>query len=439
MSDMPPGWALATVGDLAQTVRGLTYKREQARAQAENGLAPNLRATNIQDGRLLLEDDLVFVPESLIREEQWLQPGDIVIASSSGSASLVGKSAALLHPWRGTFGAFCSVLRPSKHVDPRFLAHFVASPRVRAHWSALAAGTNINNLKSAHVAQTEVPLPPLNEQRRIVAAIEEQFSRLDAAEESTRSAAKRLPQLRAAILTSLFSGDWPIESLASITDAERPIRYGILMPKEHIADGVLYVRVKDYPDGRVITDDLRRTSREIAAKYRRATLRAGDVLLAIRGTYGRVAIVPPELEGGNITQDTARISPLPHVDARYVAAYLRSSEAQTYFRRVARGVAVKGVNIGDLRTMPIPVPPLDEQRRILTEVEQQLSLINAMRDAIETAKRRSSSLRRSILERAFRGELVPQDSDDEPASALVERIAADRVVVKSSRRRRVPA
>src|SRR5678815_4947751 len=94
-----------------------------------------------------------------------------------------------------------------------------------------------------------------------------------------------------------------------------------------------------------------------------------------RGTYGRVAEVPKELEGGNITQDTARLAVTPLVDHRYVAVCMRSPDSQNYLKRVARGVAVKGVNIADVRLMPIPLPPRAEQARIVAEVERRLSVI----------------------------------------------------------------
>ena len=95
------------------------------------------------------------------------------------------------------------------------------------------------------------------------------------------------------------------------------------------------------------------------------------------------------------------------------------------------------VDQGAVERLPIPLPPLDEQRRIVAEVEQRLSVIDEMRAAIESAQRRSAALRRSILERAFRGELVPQDPSDEPASVLLERIRAERAATPVTRRRRV--
>jgi type I restriction enzyme, S subunit len=431
LTALPSGWAEARLDELAEVRLG---RQRSPKNHTGVRMRPYLRAANVTWKGV----DLADVKEMNFSENESdtyeLRPGDVLVAEASGSVSEVGRPAL----WRGEIDGCCfqnTLVRiRSRGPLPDYLHYFLLGEARSGRIGDAAPGVGIHHIGATRLSAWRVAVPPLNEQRRIVATIEEVFSRLEAADESTRRAAKRLPQLRASILTELFSGDWPSAPLASITDPERPIRYGILMPKEHIPDGVLYIRVKDFPDGKIVMEGLRRTSPEIAAKYKRATLRTGDVLVSIRGTYGRIAIVPHELEGGNITQDTARISPLPHLESRYVAAYLRSDPAQAYFQRVARGVAVKGVNIGDLRAMPVPVPPLDEQHRILTEVEQQLSVIDAMREAIEKAERRSAALRRSILDRAFRGELLPQDPEDEPASLLLERLAADRVVIAPKRR-----
>ena len=106
------------------------------------------------------------------------------------------------------------------------------------------------------------------------------------------------------------------------------------------------------------------------------------------------------------------------------------SERQRLIVEQPLGVnAVVGPGVGE-------VPPLEEQRRIVAEVEQRLSMIDALRDAIEAAKRRSAALRRSILERAFRGELVPRDPTDEPAEALLARIRAERAAANTPTTRR---
>jgi type I restriction enzyme S subunit len=94
------------------------------------------------------------------------------------------------------------------------------------------------------------------------------------------------------------------------------------------------------------------------------------------------------------------------------------------------------LNLTTLKSFPLPAPPLDEQRRIVDEIEQQLSVVDAMAAEIDRALKRSAALRRSILKRAFTGRLVPQDPSDEPASVLLERIAAQRAAERPTRRRR---
>jgi type I restriction enzyme S subunit len=311
----------------------------------------------------------------------------------------------------------------------------------------------------------EFPYPPTDEQRRIVAEIEKQFTRLEAGVAALRRVQANLKRYRAAVLKAACEGrlvpteaelaktgnrkakvetgeellarilterrqkwqgrgryteparpvaanlppfpkGWTVASLEQLTSAVRPICYGILMPKENVARGVLFVKVKDMKGDRINLAGLHRTTPEIAAKYARASLRTGDLLLAIRGTYGRIAEVPKELDGGNITQDTARLDVTGLVNRSYVATCLRNPGCQNYFKRVARGVAVKGVNIGDVRPTPIPLPPLAEQMRIVAEVERRLSVVEELETVVSANLARSSRLRQSILRKAFSGQLV---------------------------------
>jgi type I restriction enzyme S subunit len=166
-------WPTVPVGEIAQQVRGVSYDKSQVSNSAAPGLRPVLRAGNIQEGSLLLDKDLVYVPDSCIAHQQLLRPGDIVIAASSGSIDVVGKAAQLSEPWEGSFGAFCKVVRPSsERVNPRYLHHFFQSTGYRRKVSSLAAGANINNLKNEHIDDLLLPLAPLEEQRRIAAILD---------------------------------------------------------------------------------------------------------------------------------------------------------------------------------------------------------------------------------------------------------------------------
>ena len=203
-----------------------------------------------------------------------------------------------------------------------------------------------------------------------------------------------------------FPAGWAVASLEQLTSPARPICYDILMPKENVATGVLFVKVKDMKGDTIDLEGLHRTTPEIAAKYARASLRTGDLLLSIRGTYGRVAEVSKELDGGNITQDTARLDVTGLVNHRYVATCLRNPDCQNHFKRVARGVAVKGVNIGDVRPTPVPLPPLAEQTRIVAEVERRFSVVEELEAVVSANLQRATRLRQSILQKAFTGQLA---------------------------------
>ena len=221
---------------------------------------------------------------------------------------------------------------------------------------------------------------------------------------------------------------WTWATLAELTDPVRVIRYGILMPGPETAGGIPYVKVLHMRGDTIDVEALPRTSPEIHAKFYGASLKNGDILLSIRGTYGRVAEVPKVLEGANITQDSARIAPLPGVQADFLSIILRSPQMQAYFSSIAKGVAVRGLNIGEIRSTPIPLAPEAEQKQIAKVVKEKLTLIDAVNRFMRQIPDDLQKLEASIYSKAFRGELVPQHPDDEPASVLLERIRAKKQV-----------
>ena len=200
-----PDWPVKTLGDVCDFVRGVTFDKADARSEMKSGFIPLLRATNITE-KGLLRDDFVFVPKNGVRADQKLITGDALITIASGSVSVVGRSVLVEDPGEMTFGAFCGVLRPSPEILPRYLSHFMSSRSVRDAWSEAAQGTNINNLKRDDILQTECLLPPLDEQKRIVArldAMRAKTSEMVAAYDSKLTAAKNLRQ---SILESAFEG-----------------------------------------------------------------------------------------------------------------------------------------------------------------------------------------------------------------------------------------
>lgn len=203
---LPNSWSLANLNVVATLVRGVTYKREDAISSATDGYLPLLRATNIT-GSSLTFDDLVFVPRRCISNEQLLIPGDVVIASSSGSKEIVGKSGQIIGGlFGGSFGAFCTGIRPSQMMFDRYLGYYFQTPNYRNVISDLSAGSNINNIKSSELAEHSIPIAPRTEQTRIVEKLEELFSDLDAGVAELKAAQKKLGQYRQSLLKAAVEG-----------------------------------------------------------------------------------------------------------------------------------------------------------------------------------------------------------------------------------------
>lgn len=118
MSGLPNGWVFTNAIEIAAPIRGVTYKKEHARDTKAQGFTALLRANNIQRNQLDLSD-LVYVPDTNISDNQLLQKNDVVIAMSSGSISVVGKTAQVSTNLQASFGAFCGALRPYSEIEPR--------------------------------------------------------------------------------------------------------------------------------------------------------------------------------------------------------------------------------------------------------------------------------------------------------------------------------
>lgn len=160
--------------------------------------------------------------------------------------------------------------------------------------------------------------------------------------------------------------DWTAAALEDIVDRSRPIVYGILMPGADVESGVPVVKVKDIKNDAIAEDSLLRTDPRIDQEYRRSRLSGGDLLFTIRGTVGRMAFVPASLSNANITQDTARIA-ISGANPRFVRHYLALPGPQEFIDLHTLGLAVKGINLRDVRRIPVRLPPRAEQDA-LTEI-----------------------------------------------------------------------
>ena len=355
---------------------------------------------------------------------------------------------------------FC-VLRPGPQLLPRYLFHFSVSHQMLEQVLIHQRGVSYPAVLEKDVKAATIPVPPLDEQRRIVDILEDHLSRLDAAETLLNQSKRRLATWSRAVVDTAFwdsaliaeperdelveslmrsrksrwsqspSGKqskapvvadletfreaqpWPVVSLESATDPNRTIRYGILKPSIGQGGTVRYVEVRDLAGNTLSDKTFRLTSRQLDEQFSASRLAGGDVVIAVRGSYERTAVVPKELNGANLSRDVARIAPLPELLPGLLHYWLQTSSSKAYLNRHARGVAVKGVNISTLRAMPVPLLPLETQRHIVDTLNTQLAAGDRATLEIDRAAKLSETLRRSLLAAAFAGRLTGLASDME--------------------------
>jgi type I restriction enzyme, S subunit len=427
MSGLPRRWAWSTVGELGHVMLG---RQRAPKYHSGDNMRPYLRVKNVFEDRIDISDvmEMQFSPQEFERYK--LEPGDILL-NEGQSPELVGRPAM----YRGEMPGACFTnslirFRAGNAVDPLFALYLFRYYLHAGRFQREARiTTNIAHLSASRFSSIEIALPPLAEQRRIVAAIEEQFSRVEAASESLLRARKRLTLLWSSALSDAVAGDWPIKPLNEIahtTSGGTPSR----RRPDYFGGPIPWVKSGELRDGRVGTTEETITELGLAESSAKIFER-GTLLIALYGaTVGKLGIL--EIEAAT-NQAVCAIKPHDPEMVPYLWVVLRQKRAELV--AAGQGGAQPNISQAILRRLRIPVPPLDEQRRIVAAIEHQLSLVGSLRDATASAERRAAALRRSILVRAFRGELVPEDSNDEPASALLERIEAERAMAPAPTRK----
>jgi type I restriction enzyme S subunit len=336
-------------------------------------------------------------------EKQWTtsptklcQTGDVLFCvrgATAGRLNAADKEYCLgrgLAAIRGNPGEF----------DSGFLRHVLTNGYTK--FQARGVGSTFINISSEELANFEVPALPLAEQQRIA----EVLDRAEALRAKRRAALAQLDTLTRALFLDLF-GDpihnpngFPVRPMIDLVDPHRPISYGILMPGPDQDEGVKYVRVVDMKAGGIELSGIRKTSETISNAFRRSLLKPGDLLMSIRGHVGRFAVVPPELDGANITQDTARLA-VQGASSIFVRECLRTEGFQRWMVKHTKGVAVRGINLADVKLMPIILPPREEQNSFARRV----AAVEKLKTAHRASLAELDALFAALQHRAFRGEL----------------------------------
>jgi type I restriction enzyme S subunit len=326
-----------------------------------------------------------------------VQSGDVLLAWSGTPGTSFG-----VHIWDRGFGIlnqhiFRVDLDQTK-VTPRWFMH-----AVNGQLSKLIAkahgGVGLQHVTRPMVDSLEIPLPPLDEQRRIAAILD----KADALRRKRKRAIDLLDSLTQSIFLQMFEdvAELEFKPLANLIDQRDRINYGVVQPGDEVANGIHLVRVSDLKNGIVDHSRLRKVSQAISDKHHRSVLRGNEILISCVGSIGEVAVVSPRERGFNIARAVARVPIVDDLQRSFVVEYLRSPIVQRYFTRELRTVSQPTLNIKQISETLIPMPPR-------SRLQEFLERSGSARDVLSTTQAHlagSELLFSSLQSRAFSGQL----------------------------------
>lgn len=487
MNKLPSAWADCLLEDLLGQLDDGKVLQQGWSPQCDSTPAAEgewgvLKTTAVQDG-FFLETENKNLPSSLSpKPELEVKAGDLLMTcagprSRCGVICHVDKTREKL-----IFSGKIYRFRPNEDfVVPKFLTYLLRTSELKEKIDGIKTGISESGMNMTRDRFFSLPsrLAPLNEQNRIVQKLDELLARVDILKVRIDAIPTLLKRFRQSVLAAAVSArlteDWreknttcpdialnpkakdlgmeelagaeellgePLPSfwkkyaLEQLVEPGRGIPYGIVQTGNAVSKGVPTVRCGDVKNLFIDTSGLKVVSPDIEQGYKRTRLKGGEVLLAIRGSVGNVGVAPESLRDCNISREVAMIPTLPSVLPFYIACLLQSPLGQRLLVGKVRGVAQKGINLADVKRLPVALPPYEEQTEIVRRVEQLFAYADQLEAKVALAKNHIDYLTQSILAKAFRGELVPQDPSDQPASVLLEGIQAQRATAPKAKRGR---
>ena len=426
LSDLPDGWVWTTLERISEIILG--------QSPPSSTYNTDRKGLPFYQGKLEFGKTYPTPRKWCAAPKKIAEKGDVFISVRAP----VGPTN--LCPEKSCVGRGLAAIRGLNGIEPFFLLYLM-----RTYEDVLAGrgvGTTFNAITGNQLRTFEIPLPPLLEQHRIVSKIEELFTKLDAGINELHKAQSQLKRYRQSVLKAAFEG-----KLTEAWRAEQPSEVNRTTSIENdLPDGWVWAKLEEtseiilgqsppsstyntdrkglpFYQGKLEFGETYPTPRKWCAAPKKIAEK-GDVFISVRAPVGPTNLCP---EKSCVGRGLAAIRGLNGIEPFFLLYLMRAYEDVLAGRGV--GTTFNAITGNQLKTFEIPLPPLPEQQAIVSEVESRISVVDEVEKTIMVELRRAEQLRQSILKKAFSGRLVPQDPNDEPASALLERIKAQKEIV----------
>ena len=266
----------------------------------------------------------------------------------------------------------CTILRFKADVLPTFFVYYTQSNSYYKDILSKTTGTTRKRISRKNLEKIGIPIPPKPTQLSIVSELD----KLNELIQIKKEQLKDYDALAQSIFYEMF-GDpvenekgWEVKELIETVSPECKISYGIVQPGEHVEDGVSIVRPVDMVSTFISKDGLKKTTKEISNSYSRTILSGKELLVCVRGTTGVVSLVDESLQGANVTRGIAPLLFSENVERWFMYYQVKSSSVRGVISSLTRGIALKQINMSDLRKIRLILPPLSLQQSFAHKIEQ---------------------------------------------------------------------
>jgi type I restriction enzyme, S subunit len=458
VSELPSSWVKTDLDDVCSLIRGITFPSSAKELDSTSSNVCCLRTSNIQ--REVAWDDIYFVPKKHVkRDDQFVQSGDILM-SMANSYELVGKVAvAKVVPYKTAFGAFLAAIRPRLGVHGQYLFHLLRTAQVQSELRSGSSQTvNIANISVKSLSAIQIPLAPFKEQKRVSSKLDNLLTRIDTCCAKLDRVPLILKHFRQSVLAAACSGeltvDWrkknQLKEGGDLPEGWISTSLGELLSfltsgsrgwaQYYSKSGSIFIRAQNINSDFLDLSDIAYVSLPDKAEGQRTQVQKDDLLITITGAnVTKSARVLDELNNAYVSQHVALARLKDTRQSPYVfMCLLSTAHGRAQLLEAAYGAGKPGLNLSNIRAVNILLPPQPEQQEIVRRVEKLLAFVDRLGARYSAARKRVDQLTPSLLAKAFRGELVPQDPSDEPAAKLLERIRATKIVSAPGRCAQAP-